>query len=211
MLAALLASFLIAGVGSISYLAGRASRQEPSRFGLNTPSEARRAPDTLPVTMPQPAYQPRLKAEPSSPVARNPEEQSGGTVFVPEQRVEKRPVTLKTKERQSPRIPEFRPPRRVRVARRGLAQSQRVLYASQVIQLGVYPNRRQAKAAHARLVRVYPYLKTLPKTVEVFRPPSGGALAYQLRLKAYSPDYARAICQNLRAIGRGCAVLPVPA
>jgi hypothetical protein len=207
-LAALFALFLFAGVGLIFYLAGRASRQEPISLGRETLPEARRAPATLPGTLSQPASPPPSEVEAPPPVARMLEAQSRRAAVVAEQRVEKQAAIPATKERQSPRVPEFRPPRRVLVARRALVQRQRVLYASRVVQLGEYPNRRQAEAAHARLVRVYPYLKTLPKTIKSLRAPSGSARAYYLRLKAYSPDHARVLCQNLLAIGRGCAVLP---
>ncbi|MDQ3078860.1 MAG: hypothetical protein M3R03_02540 [Pseudomonadota bacterium] len=210
--AALLALFLIAGVGVISYLAGRASRQEPFRSGREYLPEARQAPATLPATtLPQPASPLPSVVEAPPPLARMLEAQSRSAAAVAKQAVEKQPVIPATKERQSPLVPEFHPPRRVRVARRALVQAQRVLYASRIVQLGEYPNRRQAEAAHARLVRVYPYLKTLPKTVKSSRSPNGSPRAYTLRLKAYSPDHARILCQNLAAIGRGCAVMPEPA
>ncbi len=210
-LATLLALFLIAGVGVISYLAGRASWQEPIKSGRETGPDARQAPATLPVTLPPPASPPPSVVEPPPPVARMLEAQSRNAAAVARQRVEKQSAIPETRKPAPPRPPEFRPPRRVVAARRALAQPQRVLRASRVVQLGEYPDRRQAELAHARLVRVYPYLKTLPRTVKSSRPPNGSARAYHLRLKAYSPDHARILCQNLLAIGRGCAVLPEPA
>jgi hypothetical protein len=128
----------------------------------------------------------------------------------------KQPVIPAIKERQSRRVAEFRPPRRVRAARRAIArrmrvQPQRIVYASRVVQLGEYPNRRQARAAHARLVRVYPYLKTLPKTIKATGFQTASGRAYHLRVTTYSPEHARLLCQNLLSIGRGCAVLSEPA
>lgn len=210
-LAALLALFLIAGVGVISYLAGRASEQEPAGSERATLREARQVPAPLPITLPPPASPPPPEVEPPPPVARMLEARSRNAAGVAKRRVEKQAVIPAIRERPPPRVADFRPPRRVRAARRALAQPQRVLHASSVVQLGEYPNRRQAEAAHARLVRVYPYLKTLPRSVKSVPAPSGNARAYHLRLKAYSPDHARILCQNLLSIGRGCAVLPEPA
>ena len=192
MLAALLALFLITGVGVTSYLAGRASWQEPIRSGRETLSAARQAPATLP----QPASPTPSEVDAPPPVAQILEAQSKSAAVVAEHRVEKQTVIPATKERRSHRAPEVHPSRRALVARRALVQPQRVLYASSVVQLGEYPNRRQAKAAYARLVRVYPYLKTLPKKIKSVRPSSGNARAYHLRSRAYSPDHARVLCQN---------------
>lgn len=210
MLAALLALFLTAGVGVTSYLAGRASWQEPIRLGRETLPEARQAPATLPATLPQSVSRPLSEVNTPPPVARMLEAQSRRGAVDAKLRVEKQSVVPATREPRSPRAPQFHPSRRVLVARLALVQPQRVPYASRVVQLGEYPDRRQAKAAHARLVRVYPYLKTLPEKIKSARPPSGSARAYHLLSIADSPDHARILCQNLVAIGRGCAVLPEP-
>lgn len=211
MLAGVLALLLIVGVGVISYLAGRASSQQPIKSARETLPDAPQTSVTLPATLPPPASPPPPAIEPPPPVARMLEAQSRSAAVAASQRIEKPAVKPATSKRAPPRAPEFRPPRRVVAARRALAQPQRVLHASRVVQLGEYPNRRQAEMAHARLVRVYPYLKSLPKTVKSSRAPIGNARAYHLRLKAYSPDHARILCQNLLSIGRGCAVLPEPA
>jgi hypothetical protein len=210
MLAALLAFFLIAGVSVTSYRAGRASWQEPIPLGRGPLPETRQTPAKLPSTLPQPASPHSSYVDIPPPVARMLEARSRSQALVAIRRVDEQAAILASKEHQSPRAPEFHPSRRVLVARRALVQPQRVLYASKVVQLGEYPNRRQAKAAYARLVRVYPYLKTLPSKIESVRPRSGSARAYHLRSRAYSPDHARVLCQNLVSIGRGCAVLPEP-
>ena len=208
MVAALLALFLVAGVGVTSYLAERASWQEPNRLGRETLPDARQAPATPPVTLPQPASPSPSELAVPPPVARMLKDRSRSAAVVAEQPVEQQSVISAIKERRLAPAREFRLSRRVLIARRALVQPQRVLYASRVVQLGEYPNRRLAKAAHARLVRVYPYLKTLPKTITSLRPRSGRSRAFQLRLRVGSPDHARVLCQNLLAIGRGCAVLP---
>lgn len=205
MLWALLALFLMAGVATISYLAGRALGQEPIR---EAQPDAREAPTAPPPIRPPPVAPRPSVFEPPPPVARMLEAPSERPAVIALQRVEKKSATSASKERRSSRAPKFRPPRRVLIARRALTQPRRVLYASRVVQLGVYPNRRQATAALARLVRVYPYIKTLPKTIKAIRSPNGGARVHYLRLRAYSPDHARILCQSLHSIGRGCAVLP---
>ncbi len=208
--AALLALFLVAGVGVTSYLAGRASWQEPIRLGRETLPDTRQAPATPPATLPQPASPSPSDLAVPPPVARMLEARSRSAAVGAAQPVGKQSVISAINEPRLAPAREFRPSRRVLVARRALVQPQRVLYASRVVQLGEYPNRRLAQAAHARLIGVYPYLKTLPKTITSLRRRSGRARAFQLRLRAGSPDHARVLCQNLLAIGRGCAVVPEP-
>ncbi len=208
MFAALLGVFLVAGVGVTSYLAGRASWREPIRLGRETLPDTRQAPATPPAALPQPASPSPSDLAVPPPVARMLEGRSRSAAVVAKQPVEEQSEKPAIKQRRSVPAREFRPSRRVLVARRALVQPQRVLYASSVVQLGEYPNRRLAQAAHARLIGVYPYLKTLPKTIKSLPPRSGRARAFQLRLRAGSPDHARVLCQNLLAIGRGCAVVP---
>jgi hypothetical protein len=214
MLRALFALLLITSVAVVSYLAGRASLQEPLRLGGESRPVARQAPDTLPAIMPQFASPPPSTPEAPPPVTRMLEGNAKArTETAVADQVTKQPVIPAIRERQSQRVPEFRPPRRVRAARRAIArrlpvQPQPVVYASRVVQLGEYPNSRQARSAHVRLVRVYPYLKTLPKTIKPTGPLPARDRAYHLRVTTYSPEHARVLCQNLLSIGRGCAVLP---
>jgi hypothetical protein len=209
---ALFALLLMSAVAVVSYLTGRGSRQEPIVFGSETLPAARQAPTTIP----QPAPSPPAEMEAAPPVARMLEAQSEPLTAVAEQRVEEQSISPSVKERPSPPVPQFRPPSRVQIARRAIArrtplQPRRVLYASRVVELGNYRNRRLAQAAHKRLVRVYPYVKTLPRTIMPVEALNGKSRAFHLRLTADSPEYARILCQNLVSIGRGCAVLPEPA
>ena len=213
MLWALFALLLLTSVALVSYLAGRASVREPLRLVGATVPAARQAPAAMPPLTSPP---PELQAAP--PVARmlEAEARTETATLVGEQRVKQQSVIPKTRKPQSRRAPEFRPSRRVRVARRAIArrlrvQPQRIVYASRIAQLGVYLDRRQATAAHSRLVRVYPYLKTLPKTIKSLGAQTMSGRAYHLRVQAYSPEHARVLCQNLLSIGRGCRVLPEPA
>ncbi|HXH00405.1 MAG TPA: hypothetical protein VNI79_08340 [Sphingomicrobium sp.] len=206
-----MALFLIAGVGVISYLAGRGSGQGPVfQSEREAPPVAPQTPATLPAAVPPLSSLPPLKAEVPPPLTRMRQAEARRAAMVAKTEVVEQSAMPATRERRAPRAPEFQPSRRVLAARRALVQPQRVLHASRVVQLGEYPDRRQANAAHQRLVRVYPYLKTLPKSVEMSQPPSGNARAYRLQVKAHSPDHARILCQNLLSIGRGCAVLPGP-
>jgi hypothetical protein len=62
-------------------------------------------------------------------------------------------------------------------------------------------------ASWRRLRRAYPYLATLPRKVTVVRPVPGRPRYYRLRIGAGSAAHARAICDNLHRIGRGCTVV----
>jgi len=73
-----------------------------------------------------------------------------------------------------------------------------------VIQLGAYRTQAQADAAWWRVARAYPYLSTLPRVVTATGPSRGRPLYYRVRLAAGSGREARALCSNLRRIGRGC-------
>lgn len=208
---ALFALLLMGSVAVVSYLTGRGSRQEPIGLGGNT-----RPVPQQPATVPQPASPPPSTLEAAPPVARMLEARTDTPTAVAEQRVEKQSMAPALDVRQTPPAPQFRLPRRVLIARRAITrqvpvQPRRVLYASRVVEVGNYRNRRLAQAAHARLVRVYPYVRTLPKTIMSIGAPTGKARAFHLRLTTGSPEHARILCQNLLSIGRGCAVLPEPA
>jgi len=196
-----LALFLLAGIGLMSYLAGRGS--VPVAGTPEILPDARHATVTLPAAemapLPPP---PPVEAQPPPPPVREAVAERAAPVS-------KRTPIRATAERRPPRAVKFRPSRRVLAARRALVQPQRVVHASKVVQLGAYRNRRYADAAYRRLVRVYPYLATLPRMVSATRPPRGYARSYRLQLKTHSPDHARILCQHLLSIGRGCVVLPV--
>jgi len=202
---AVLALFLLAGIGLMSYLAGRGSVPAPVAVTRESLPDARRATVTLPAAeVPPLPPPPPVEAQPLPPPP------------VPEVVAERanpvaKPTVRATAERRSPRAAKLRPSRRVLAARRALVQPQRVVHASKVVQLGVYSKRRQADAAYRRLVRVYPYLATQSKTISATRPLRGYARSHRLQLTTHSPDHARILCQHLLSIGRGCVVLPVTA
>ncbi len=79
--------------------------------------------------------------------------------------------------------------------------------SGRVVQLGAYYNGRQTMAAWRRLRLAYPYLATLPRKVTIVRPGAGRPRYYRLRIGAESEAHARAICDSLHRIGRGCTVV----
>jgi len=201
-----LALFLLAGVGMMSYLAGRGSMPAPVAATPEILPDERSATVTLPAAEMPPLPPPppvEAQAPPPPPVREVVAERAAPGA--------KRTPARATAAPRTARVVKLRPSRRVLAARRALVQPQRVVHASKVVQLGAYRNRRYADAAYRRLVRVYPYLATLPKIVSATRPPRGYARSYRLQLKTHSPDHARILCQNLLSIGRGCVVLPVTA
>ena len=82
---ALFAILLMSSVAVVSYLTGRASRQEPIELGSKTLPVAHQAPATVP--QPPPPLPSELQVAP--PVARMLEAPSGAATAVAEQRVEK--------------------------------------------------------------------------------------------------------------------------
>jgi|GEM_PF-3834357 len=205
-LLAVLALFLIAGVAVISYLAGRGSVGAPVAATPEYLPDPRQPTVALPAAVepPPPPPAPPVEAQVPPPPMREP-------VVQRPLRVSERTPARVTVERRAAPAAKPRPSRRALAARRALLQPRRVVHASRVVQLGAYRKRGHADAAYRRLVRVYPYLATLPKVISATRPPPGYARSYRLQLKTHSPDHARVLCQNLLSIGRGCAVLPVSA
>ncbi len=72
------------------------------------------------------------------------------------------------------------------------------------VQLGVYTTSRQAELAWQSTVRDYTYLTTMPKSIEAISIRS--KRFYRLQLGTPSRQYARALCSNLKTIGRACTV-----
>lgn len=199
----LLALFLAASVGVISFLAGRGTAPLAPHAGpsattqLPTPVPAPStlaappiavvpAPEAISsaapakvVTAPRPAAR---RAPPASSSARTPARRAA------DNRARPRPAVVVRRRINWPPPPSAGKPGRV-------------------IQLGAFATARQADASWLRLVAVYPYLGELPKVVTPNRPPAGQPLFYRLRLGAHSAREARALCRNLHRIGRGCVVV----
>ena len=78
--------------------------------------------------------------------------------------------------------------------------------SGRVVQLGAYRTGRQTTAAWLRLRRAYPHLRTLPRKVTVAAPRAGRPRYYRLRIGTRSTGEARALCDTLHRIGRGCII-----
>lgn len=203
----LLALFLAASVGVISFLAGRGTAPL-------APVAGRSATTQLPAPAPTPAPAPSTTAE--LPIA---------VVPAPEVRSSDAPAKVLTTPRPAARRASQARPAARRPVRRASVNRARPRPAvvvhrrinwppppsagkpGRVIQLGAYATARQADASWRRLVAVYPYLGELPKVVTPNRPLRGQPLFYRLRLGAHSAREARALCRNLHRIGRGCMVV----
>ena len=72
------------------------------------------------------------------------------------------------------------------------------------VQLGVYLTAGQAEAAWQKAVRDYTYLVTMPKNIQPITIRS--KRFYRLQLGTPSKKHAKALCTNLKTIGRSCTV-----
>ena len=202
---ALLSLFLIATVGVMAYLVGRGSVPVAPADTPAAPPPSPAATVTLPppiVAEPAPAPVPVAEAAKPAPAPR---------VTRP-----RRPTSRRAAS-QSPDLPSAlestrqaqeqgaNPPP---VARPAAPPPPPLVRASPVVQIGTYTSRARAAAAHRRLARDYPYIKNLPRIVRPIRPAGSRRTFYRLQYQAHSPDYARILCQNVRAVRRGCMVLP---
>lgn len=210
---ALLALFLIGSVGVMSFLVGRGSvplapAEAPTAPPVPTRPSATMTlpPPTIVEPVPAPVIEqvepapPRRATRPRRAVVRRKASTSppAPSALEATRQAQESTVSPPVLQPASP-VPVFRPvspppPPLVR--------------ATQVIQLGTYRSRWRADAAHRRLTRAYPYVRTLPKVVRPIQPNGSRRTFYRLQYQAYSPEYARILCRNFRAIGRGCAVLP---
>lgn len=198
---ALLSLFVIAGVGMIAYLAGRGS---VGVWEADTPAPPPAVAPQATVTLPPPP--PPLPPEIVTSEVRVADAPSPPPAAKSTASAEKRTTNVATRPR-SARQAKAAPSARAIRARRAIRQMPPLVKASPVVQLGVYRTRGQAGAAFRRVAKVYPYLKKLPRGVDPITLSDNSRL-YRLRLREYSPEYARILCTNLRSIGRGCTVLP---
>jgi hypothetical protein len=215
----LLLGLLLAGtVAVMAFLAGRGSGPfdaEPPGSDATPaavaptpapPAASQQAPAPTPLPTPVPA----LPAAPPAPAATAPAPAPAAAPV----RAVARPATAK--RTASARRPVARS-HRVTVHRNVRAQAAPPRYqwpapsaagpSGRVIQLGAYVSGRQTMASWRRLRRAYPYLATLPRKVTIVSPGPGRPHYYRLRIGAPSAAHARAICNNLHRIGRGCTVV----
>jgi len=204
---ALLALFLIATVGVMAYLVGRGSvpveRVDAPATPPSPPAATAIPPQPEPMpTVAEPA--PERAVEKARPTpARRPSRPSRAVARAETSPPPDAPSALDA-TRQAQEAGTSPPP----VARTFVPPPAPLVRASPLVQVGTYTSRRRADAAHRRLARDYPYIKSLPRIVRPIRPAGSRRTFYRLQYQARSPDYARILCQNVRAIRRGCMVLP---
>lgn len=203
----LLSLFLLASVGVMSFLVGRGSvPAEPAE----TPSPVTAAPPARTVILPPAAPPPPIPSP--APVAEQARTPPAARATPARKSASKRSVSRARQSARAARRAKAAPSRLETVRAVQMAPVVRrtapLVQATRVAQLGTYRSRWQADAAHRRLIRVYPYVRTLPKVVRPIRPNGSRRTFYRLQYQEYSPEYARILCRNLRAIGRGCVVLP---
>ena len=201
----LLGLFLASAVAVMAYLAGRSLRP----VATTAPEDSVRA--TPPVAAPRaptpaPAPLPAAPIAPRAPVVMTPAPAVAAPVRAtpPEPRVTWAAPKRVASARSSVR-------RRV-AARSGLPRYRwpahfAAVPSGRVVQLGAYRTGRQTNAAWLRLRRAYPYLTTLPRKVVVTPPRAGRPRYYRLRIGTRSALEARALCDTLHRIGRGCIVV----
>ena len=210
----LLLGLLLAGTVAVTaFLAGRGSGPfdtEPRASDVPPAAVAPvPAPPAAPQQAPAPTPAPALPTTPPAPEATTPAPAAA-------------PVSIATKPAEAKRkASAHRPvarPRRVTV-HRNTPEARTIPPPYQwpapsaagpsgrVIQLGAYVSGRQTMASWRRLRRAYPYLATLPRKVTIVSPGPGRPRYYRLRIGALSAAHARAICDNLHRIGRGCTVV----
>jgi len=206
----LLGLFLAGGVAVTAFLAGRgaepfapeprASRPSATIIPAPAPAPSVPVPAPAPTTAPVIPVAPVAAApEPAAAPARGPARPRAKKVAKPRSKPVARAATV-TVRRSTP-------PARATPPRYPWPRPSAAGPSGRVIQLGAYPNGRQTMAAWRRLRHAYPYLATLPRKVTVVRAGPGRPHYYRLRIGAQSSGHARAICDNLHRIGRGCIVV----
>ena len=206
----LLALFIGGSIAVLAFLAGRSTAP-----GTGRDATAARA--SAPVTVRLPAPVPTAPVAPVVEAAK-PQASPAPTMRAPAPRraaaTNRRPArraTRSDRRNMIPRITRVFPTSAVATAAPRRRANQAAPPAApprgSVVQLGAYLTMPQADAAWGRLVSAYPYLSTLPRSVTVTAPSPGRPLYYRLRVAAGSRAQARALCNHLHRIGRGCMVV----
>lgn len=201
-LLAVLALFVASTIAVMAYLVGRTTAPMPQRAAR--PPISALAPPLVEAPAPPPLAPAEIAAEPAAPppVAR---------MAATPPRAEAPPVRREVAERPAARQatasvrrtpPPRAEPRRYQWPAPSLAGP-----SGRVVQLGAYPNRQQTNAAWRRLVRAFPHLAIYPRRVTRGAPSADGTRYYRLRIGTKSPTDARALCNRLHSIGRGCIVV----
>lgn len=211
----LLSLFILAGVGVMAFLAGRGSvpleesKPAPGPVVRDLPAPAAVAPAPVAVeSAPQ-----VVEARPApAPAPRTERKRRAAPRKLPDRPLptEALDATLEAQGEGAAAAPTPAPVAIVPVPPpvRYYPPPPPLVRASSTVQVGTYRTRAQAEAAHRRLAKNYPYMRRVGKIVRPFVPRGSRRSFYRLQYQAGSPEYARVLCRNLKAIGRGCAVLP---
>ncbi len=215
---ALFATLLIAAV---SYWMGVKSVTEPDAFDLGVPS-----PPAATVRLPEPAVVappvqevrpvpvPEVKpvAEPAPVAVAKP---APVRVAKPEPR---RRAAAKAKAPPAARKPRARP---APVKKEAVAPAPARLQAwpaiqsagasGRMVRVGTFYSRRQAKQGWARIVRVYPGMRTLKAVVAPSPSLRNGRTFYRLQFGTTSQAHSTVLCQRMRVVGQSCVVVGLPA
>lgn len=200
----LLGLFCFSAIAVIAYVAGRGLTPAAPR-APDPPATVAPAPAPVAAPTPRPQAPPRIAAAPSAHVVpAAPTAAPPKTSLKPEARTTRRRETARAAP--AVRVQRARPPARV-AQRYRWPPSFAAAPSGRVVQLGAYPSGHQTMAAWLRLRRAYPHLATLPRKVVISAPRAGRPRYYRLRIGTRTPGEARALCQALHRIGRGCIVV----
>ena len=216
----LLGLFLASAIAVMAFLAGRSTAPGPGPIvTAPLPPPTAQLPTAPPASLPLPEPAAATPIAPAAPVAMTPKPAVVEPVrAAPTQRrtESSKASTRRSAPQRQPRatvVPAVEQPRPAAIAR--AAPGPRAIWPARpfagprgrVIQIGAYRTQPLADAAWWRVARAYPYLATLPRIVSAVGPTPGRARYYRVRLAAGSNREARALCRNLRRVGRGCMVV----
>ena len=219
----LLGLFCFSAIAVMAYLAGRGLTMQPTNAleeQVRAPPRVALAPPPTPTPAPQPAAPlppPALAPTPAPTITPAPPRAAPVRASPVKPRAT-RPKPARKAQASSTirRRAAVRPTHGVTVHRNRRPTAPRryrwpASFASapsgRVVQLGAYPSGHQTKAAWLRLRRAYPHLATMPRKVVVSAPRPSRPRYYRLRIGTRSPGEARALCDRLHRIGRGCIVV----
>lgn len=211
LLFALLAAFL---VGGLSFWLGQ-------RAGDGAESE--RAEPFREVVVPMPAPAPVQRAEPPAPPAPAPVIEPAPPPPVraiePTARAERTEVK---RTAASPRVTARKPVRRKAApVRRNVAPKappklvpRSPWYSAaadgQLVRVGTFRSRSQARRGWSRLARVYPGVKRLPAVIAPVPSRRNGQYYYRLQIGTTSQAHSAVLCQRMRIIGQSCVTVGTP-
>jgi hypothetical protein len=80
-----------------------------------------------------------------------------------------------------------------------------------MVRVGTFYSRRQAKQGWARIVKVYPGMRSLRAVVSPNPSLRNGRMFYRLQFGTTSQAHSTVLCQRMRVVGQSCVVVGLPA